>query len=192
MTSSLECYLKNKIPKENFRYKTFLYSLKLLEERKAKTLVETGTARNGCTNCLGDGCSTIIFGNWAKKNHANLYSVDTDPEAILNAKKALGFSKPFVHFTQKDSITFLKEFNQPIDFLYLDSYDFDPLNPIPSQLHHLDEILASYPHLTKQSIVMIDDCGLFFGGKGRLAISFLTRFGWKVIAQDYQVILAGE
>jgi hypothetical protein len=191
--SSLACsYLENRIPQENIRYKTFLYALNLLEERKAKTLVETGTARNGCANCLGDGCSTIIFGNWAKENQAFLYSVDVASEALQNAQNGLGFSKPFVHFVQQDSISFLQNFNQPIDFLYLDSLDFDPLNPIPSQMHHLDEAMAAYPHFTEQTIVMIDDCGLFFGGKGRLAISFLARMGWKVLVQDYQVILARE
>ena len=44
-----------------------------------------------------------------------------------------------------------------IDFLYLDSYDVDFLNPLPSALHHLEEFNRVKHLLHKNSIILIDD-----------------------------------
>lgn len=184
--------LEERIPENNHRYATFFFALLLMKERNVRTIVETGTARGGCRDCIGDGCSTLIFGDWALQNGSRLYSVDIDKKALENAKHALGKAGEFVNFTHHDSVEFLKSFNQSIDFLYLDSYDFDPKNPKPSQEHHLQEIQAAYPWLTKQSIVMIDDCALVHGGKGKLVIEYLLEKGWKIAAEGYQVLLVQE
>jgi hypothetical protein len=97
-----------------------------------------------------------------------------------------------VHLVEGDSVNFLKNFDRQIDFLYLDSYDFEKNNPSPSQQHHLREIEAAYDKLTPQSIVMIDDCDLAHGGKGKLVIAYLLDKGWSIYAQDYQVILVNK
>jgi hypothetical protein len=94
-----------------------------------------------------------------------------------------------ITFVESDSVQFLKEFDKEIDFLYLDSFDYEKENPLPSQEHHLKEIQVVYNKLKPESIVMIDDCDLPGGGKGRLAIDFLTARGWKVVFKSYQVIL---
>ncbi len=120
-----EKILENKIPYDNHRYRTFAIALDLLSDRKAAIIVETGTSRYGLSNCLGDGCSTIIFAEWARNNGGKLYSVDINAINLQNAAEALGDLRPIVHLVHSDSIEFLKNFNQPIDFLYLDSYDLD-------------------------------------------------------------------
>jgi len=182
-------HLENRIPKENARHQTFLKAMELMLERNVKTIVETGTSRYGGVHCIGDGCSTLIFSDWAKENNATLYSVDIDRNALLHAKAALKPPIEHVHFVHKDSVEFLKNFNRPIDFLYLDSYDFELDNPNPSQQHHLNEIKAAMPWLTENSIILIDDCDLPYGGKGKLVIEFLEDRGWKVLLEGYQVIL---
>ena len=153
-------------------------------------IVETGTARKGRKGCHDDGCSTIIFVDWLKNHQGEFYSVDISPKYIENARKGLGELKTFASLVCSDSVAFLTQFNKKIDFLYLDSYDFSVNNPKPSQEHHLKEIIAAYPHLAKDCIVMIDDCDLPHGGKGKLVIEFLLDHGWHIIAQGYQVILA--
>ncbi|MBS0604823.1 MAG: class I SAM-dependent methyltransferase [Verrucomicrobia bacterium] len=182
-------YLSGRIYVSDKRFSTYKVCLELIEHRGAKTLVETGTARNGTKNCVGDGCSTVIFADWAKDHGAALFSVDINPQAINESREAVKRVNPNVQFATQDSIQFLKDFNRPIDFLYLDSYDFELDNPAPSQLHHLNEIKAAYPFLHKDSIIMIDDCDLPHGGKGKLAIEFLTSQGWIVLASAYQTIL---
>lgn len=83
------CYLEGKIVKENHRYGTFVTALDLMTKRGVKTIVETGTARRGTSNCAGDGCSTPIFAQWAKDHGAVLYSVDINPDAIQQAAQAV-------------------------------------------------------------------------------------------------------
>lgn len=185
-------YLVNCLGQADKRFPTMFNALYLLEQHHAKVLVETGTARDGDKNFGGDGGSTIIFGKWASQNGAMLYSVDITPSAIENAKKATEVCRDQIQFTCGDSIQFLKEFDQSIDFLYLDSFDFDFGNPLPSQEHHLKEIMAAYPKLHQNSIVMIDDCDLPYGGKGKLAIEYLTSLGWVIFQNGYQVIMMQE
>lgn len=186
-------YLKHRIYASDKRYPTFLRALQLMKERKCATIVETGTSRSGAKNFQGDGGSTIIFGEWAHRHKAQFYSVDINLDSLHRAEKALNKElderTSFVHFINGDSVAFLTDFPYPIDFLYLDSYDFDESNPLPSQTHHLREIEAAYPHLTERSVVMIDDCALAHGGKGKFVIDYLVQRGWTVLENRYQVIL---
>jgi hypothetical protein len=183
--------LVRKHEKGSLRYDSFNRVLYLMEERQVKTIVETGTTRAGWSPGTfgGDGGSTIIFGEWAMKNNAALFSVDISPEAVLKAKQAVRTFGDHVQIFQNDSIAFLKDFPHQIDMLYLDSYDYDSLDPGLSQRHHLKEIEAAYPKLTDRSIVMIDDCALPYGGKGKLVIEFLRERGWQIYMSQYQVIL---
>ncbi len=182
------------LPAHNLRYQTFKKALKLMNQRGAKIIVETGTTRgiNLKDIFAGDGGSTLIFARWAATQQANLYSVDICPTAFTNAAEFLAPYRKHTTCICMDSVAFLENFDQPIDLLYLDSYDFDSHNPIPSQEHHLKEIQAAYPKLTDQTIIMIDDCGLAHGGKGKLVIEFLLNLNWKIVANDYQVILIRE
>lgn len=190
-TSDPQRYLNNRLAPTAMcnRYPSFLYTIALLNERKVKTLVETGTARCGDKNFQWDGGSTIVFGDWASQNNAVLYSVDLDPKGVEQAITATKSFGDHVKITCSDSIQFLQEFKKPIDFLYLDSYDFDSANPNPSQEHHLKEIVTAYPNLHKMSVVLIDDCDLAHGGKGKLVIDYLLNKGWNVVFSGYQVIL---
>lgn len=182
--------------KYNFakRRNTLRKTLQLLEERGARNLVETGTARGGLHNSKGDGASTVVFGLWASQFGAHLHSVDIDPKGIeesRNAVEEMGLTD-FVTLATSDSVQFLERYKQPVDFLYLDSYDFhktDIAIQTASQVHHLREIKAIVDQLHDNSVVLIDDCRRPNGGKGKLAIEFLTTQGWRVHTADYQVIL---
>lgn len=182
-------YLADRIHSDDKRFATFQECFRLMEERNVKTIVETGTARYGLKNCSGDGCSTALFADWAKDHDAELFSVDIDPEAILESSEAVEPINDAVQFFTQDSISFLRDFGKPIDFLYLDSYDFDFKNPRPSQIHHLNEIKAVMPFLHENTIIMIDDCDLPHGGKGKFVIRFLVSNGWKIAMSGYQIIL---
>jgi hypothetical protein len=184
-------YFINRVSESDKRYPSMKMALDLMEARKSKTLVETGTFRSfdlGLLGFYGDGGSTLIFGEWAYDNEALLHSVDINPISIKTSKSSLG-SNTNVKFVCSDSVKFLSEFENQIDFLYLDSFDFELSNPFPSQRHHLKEIEAAYPNLTPSSIVMIDDCDLPYGGKGTLVIAYLLERGWTIAYKGYQTIL---
>ena len=168
--------------------------LRLLGERGATTLLETGVARMGLEKSKGDGASTIVFGLWAKQNDAHLYSVDIDPEATERAGQAVAKMdlSDSVTLVTSDSVAYLDEFTDMVDFLYLDSYDYhktDTAIQTASQAHHLKEIEAIEGCLHEETVILIDDCDMPNGGKGKLVIERLTANGWKVHMSEYQVIL---
>ncbi|MDH5617784.1 MAG: class I SAM-dependent methyltransferase [Gammaproteobacteria bacterium] len=182
--------------KYNFgkRRDTLREVLRLLDERGARVLLETGVARMGLEKSKGDGASTIVFGLWAKQNDAHLYSVDIDPEATQRAGQAvaeMGLSDN-VTLVTSDSVAYLDDFTETVDFLYLDSYDYhktDTAIQTASQDHHLKEIKAIEGCLHDKTVILIDDCDMPNGGKGKLVIEWLTGRGWKVHMSEYQVIL---
>jgi len=168
--------------------------LHLLDERDARTLLETGVARMGLEKSKGDGASTIVFGLWAKQNDAHLYSVDIDPEATERAGQAVANMdlSDSVTLVTSDSVAYLDEFTDMVDFLYLDSYDYhktDTAIQTASQDHHLKEIKAIEGCLHEGTVILIDDCDMPNGGKGKLVIERLTAKGWKVHMSEYQVVL---
>jgi len=177
----------------SLRLESMKLTLELMDERQPNIVIETGTARGGDGDkdfmFLGDGGSSIIFGTWAEVNNKIFYSVDIDSKAINAAKNALNSPDGNIHFVCQDSVQFLQDFDAPIDFLYLDSFDYEFGNPGPSQEHHLKEIIAAYDKLSSHCVVVIDDCSLPEGGKGGLAIPFLVDRGWEIIYDGYQVVL---
>ena len=182
--------------KYNFgkRRDTLREVLRLLDERKARTLLETGVARMGLKKPRGDGASTIVFGLWSNQNGGHLYSVDIDPEATRCAGQVVDEKglNDNVTLVTSDSVAYLDEFTGSVDFLYLDSYDYhdkDTSIQRASQDHHLKEINAIEGCLHDDTVVLIDDCALPNGGKGKLVIEHLTENGWKVHMSEYQVIL---
>ena len=100
---------------------------------------------------------------------------------------------------------------EKIDFLYLDSYDVDFLNPLPSAEHHLKEFNCVKHLLHKNSIVLIDDTPVSpewldngkyspiydklklqfdknMVGKGSLVCKELEKMGATKIMHQYQVL----
>jgi predicted O-methyltransferase YrrM len=163
-------------------------AMRFMANRSARVIVETGTARYGDANCKYDGCSTVIFGEFANLTRKRLYSVDLNPDNCKKSREVVDKFKPAVQVICNDSIQFLSNFKGEIDYLYLDSFDFEAYNPDPSQQHHLKEIKAAYNKLHDDSVVMIDDCQLPHRGKCKLVAEFLLERGWKRVRTNYQEI----
>lgn len=182
--------------KYNFRRRrvTFKKVLKLLEERNAKVIVETGTSRKGLEGAKSDGAATIVFGKWAKENGANMHSVDISEDSVNGSKNEVENQElqDVVTVHLDDSLNYLKNFEGTIDFLYLDSYDYSKTDieiQQKSQVHHLKEFQIIEDRLHKNTIVLIDDCGLPGGGKGKTTIEYMQSRGWQVVMNKYQVLL---
>lgn len=132
-------------------YHTMKTSLNMLLNNNTTNryvVVETGCSTHQGTK------STSLWDMFVNKYGGNVYSVDLDSRAVINANKMTS-EKTLV--TCSDSVEYLKRFSLPIDLLYLDSYDVDFNNPLPSAEHHLKEFNAVKHLLHKGSIVLIDD-----------------------------------
>ena len=128
---------------KNIRFSSFKKVFEIFIKRNLKIIVETGTAR-GKTKFFfikrynwKDGMSTPMFAEYAKFINGTLHTCDISSENIENAKKFTSNFSDHIRFYIKDSLVFLKEFNNPIDLLYLDSLDGH--DPIAASGHQLNE-----------------------------------------------------
>jgi hypothetical protein len=165
------------------RLSTMKIALSLLDSSKQNNFVETGTTRKNYLNCpniedrAADGGSTLIFGDYASKFGGHVWTCDINLKNIESCKIATEEYKDNITYVVDDSLNFLKNFDQPIDFLYLDSLDSSFSN---ANDHQLKEIESAYKNLSKNSIILLDD----LGSKTSLSIPFLKEKNWCQILID--------
>lgn len=168
---------------------TFGLALEHFLRAGGTTIVETGTARIP-DNWTGDGMSSLLFNDFVNAFGGNFHTVDLSPENTEFARQQLN-DKGNTTLHTDDSVSFLGAWGEtPIDLLYLDSMDFiTSADPNPPQNHCLKEIQIALPKLSANAAVLIDDCNLPHGGKGRKAIHWLITQGWVVQKYHYQALL---
>jgi len=165
------------------RLATMKIALSLLDDSKPNNFVETGTTRKNYLNCpniedrAADGGSTLIFCDYVSKFGGHVWTCDIELNNIESCKIATEEYKDQTTYVIDDSLNFLKNFNQPIDFLYLDSLDSSFPN---ANEHQLKEIEFAYKNLNNNSIILLDD----LGSKTNLSIPFLKDRNWCQILID--------
>jgi len=173
----------------------------ILDEKKNKDffIVETGCMRadHGQLALGDDGASTYIFDDFINYYDGEVASVDINPDNVAHAQKMVS-DKTQVYCS--DSVEFLWNIPQKrkIDLLYLDSFDFEPADPIPSQKHHLKELTAVMKNLRKGSIIIVDDnlntpefewfTQIAQGGKAGFVKEFMKDIGAELLLDEYQII----
>lgn len=163
-----------------------------LKNKNFYTIIETGCMRASFGNlCFGDdGCSTYLFDEFINHYDGQLLSVDISKDNCEHAEKMV--SKK-TKITVSDSVKFLWDLNikENIDFVYLDSFDVEIHDPIPSQLHHLKELCALINKLNKGTLIVIDDHDAFFTdgkiGKSQYVNKFMEDIGAKKYFEGYQI-----
>ena len=186
-------FLKKYNTLKNIRYSSFEYVLKICKDRNLKIIVETGTSRGKIKFFFfrkynwKDGMSTIIFAEYSKSIIGKLHTCDISKKNIENAKKFTKSFKNYIDFYLNDSVIFLKNFNEKIDLLYLDSFDGHD-SKLASE-HQLKEAEASINKLHYNSLILLDDKG----AKTNLSIDFYKKNGFKVINETkYQILFSKE
>ena len=164
-------------------------------------IVETGCSAHGTK-------STLLWDKFVNKFGGKVLSVDLNKEAVdsTNIK-----TSDRTKVTHSNSLDYLPTITDKIDFLYLDSYDVDFLDPLPSAEHHLKEFNCIKHLLREGSIVLIDDtpvspewldngkCSPIYGklksqfdenmaGKGSLVCKELEKMGATKIIHQYQIL----
>ena len=197
-TNSIKCFYTH------ICYHTMKKSLEcLLENNLSEYLV----VETGCSTYQGTK-STTLWDKFVNTYGGHVYSVDLDSRAVITANNSTS-DKTLVICS--DSVEYLKKFDKAIDFLYLDSYDVDFSNPLPSAKHHLNEFNAVKHLLHKGSVVLIDDtpvsadwyddaCSIpqndsrrhnfssQMSGKGSLVIMELEKMNATNILHQYQTL----
>ena len=130
-------------------YPTLLMALDALHKNSA-VIVETGSSAWG-TN------STLLFDAYCNSFGGHCYSVDIRLDPMLQLRKLVS---NHTSLYCDDSVSFLNTLTVPnnkIDLLYLDSWDVDWTDPLPSAMHGLNEYLTAIENLQSGSLVLIDD-----------------------------------
>jgi hypothetical protein len=184
----VELFDKEFGPKLHARASGFRYMIEHLEQAPHVTpvIIETGTARQK-GNWGGDGQSTLIWDFWLKYRSGRGISVDISEEACHAAVNQV--DHVFVYCT--DSVRFLglKEtvnYAQACYLLYLDSFDLDISDPIPSALHHLMELTAVWADLPSGCLIVVDDCHSKEVGKHIFVEKFMEHLGIEPALTGYQ------
>jgi hypothetical protein len=151
-------------------------------------IIETGCLRiRG--NWTGDGQSTFLFDAYIRSNGGQFLSIDILPESIDTARRACSSATNLIC---NDSVAALYDLSRlltgPAALVYLDSYDLDAADPVPSAIHHAMELAAVRPLLGPGTLVCIDDyaIGEKSGGKGLIVDRFFTSIRATVLYSGYQ------
>jgi len=170
------------------KYFTFKAALNLFLQNNGQIIVETGTQR---VKDDPGGSSTTLFGAFCKRYGKKLFTVDNNPLHMKISIDCTREFKDYITYVLKDSVKFLREFNQKIDLLYLDSLDCPPppADATEAQLYNLSELKAAYDRLGKGSILLIDDNNFTNGGKSRFSKAFLLEtMQWRCILDHGQTL----
>lgn len=187
----------------HINYHTMYQSLlELIKNDKQKYFfVETGCSAHGTK-------STLLWDKFVNIFDGIVYSVDLNQNAVNITQRQV--SKKTNVFCM-NSLDLLPQIDEQVDFLYLDSYDVDFLDPKPSAEHHLKEFNLIKHLLKPGSVVLIDDTpcspewldgGLKspiyeklkkqfdpnMCGKGSLVNLELEKMGAKKIMHQYQTL----
>ena len=179
------------------------------EALRQLTLVDKDFYRIVETGCSSHGTkSTLLWDKFVNFYDGEVVSVDLDKKAVEEASRMTSEKTRVVH---GNSLDYLGSHESAIDFLYLDSYDVDFLNPRPSAEHHLLEFNKVKHLLHKDSLILIDDTpvsplwldnGIYnniymeymesfdpnMAGKGSLVNLELEKMGAEKILHEYQIL----
>jgi hypothetical protein len=151
-------------------------TLRLLDERPA-VILETGSSACG-TN------SSQLFDAYVRSFGGEFATVDLRLRPTLKLRPILSEQSTLAC---GDSVAFLERWvkrnpSRKADLVYLDSWDLDAADPVPSATHCLREFFAIHPALRDGSLLLVDDTpsslDLYYSDEQRSAAAgFYERHG---------------
>ncbi|TDP40210.1 hypothetical protein DEU29_102110 [Idiomarina aquatica] len=179
--------------------------------KKKPVLIEVGTTRE---NVPGQG-STLQLAALAHEQSIQFISVDMDPHNSRWAKFNMELMQLPGETVNQKGEDFLAEFPGPIEYVFLDAYDFDHgnhsdlrqqryqkylgsnIDEVQCHKMHLDCAKTLAKKLSPEGVVCVDDTWQdekgYWTAKGTLAVPYLLENGFKVIeARNRAVLLARE
>lgn len=201
------------------RYETFKVCMNRIFEYNYNNIVELGTIRSfvdgayeGCNSDdkkywepynpekwdWSSGLFTYIFGEYIHNSNKKLFTIDISNDHINRCKLITNKFKNNIDYINASSEDFLKNFKEKIDFIYIDTGDLNPVE-LNGKLHLLEvKIIVERDLLNKDGIILIDDVKNlnskaeninFEWGTAQYAIEYLLDNGFRILFDEYQVIL---
>jgi hypothetical protein len=183
---SSDWFFEKYYDKLSCRYWTQKVALGLFLQFGGDNMVETGCAR--LEEDWGGGYSTYVYGDFASYYGKKLWTCDINEKNLAVAEKVTKPYKDNITYVCDDSIRFLTDFSEKINFLYLDSVDCDPDNEEQTDMaqdHQYKEVEVVLPKLADNCVVLLDDNNYPNGGKTKRAKQLLLDNGFTQI-MDFQ------
>jgi hypothetical protein len=139
----------------------------------------------------------VLFYEFLNVFGGTLISIDIDPAHLEACGRMLETVQPrtgkatFVPMAG-DSIGILKALPDQADFIYLDSYDLERNNPVPSMQHHLAELRATKGIIVRSGdlLLAVDDNFKPLGiGKGQYVLEWAQQTHQNILIDDYQLVM---
>jgi hypothetical protein len=152
-TNTYEMFSKNKGIPKHINYLTFQKLFEEITNKPNKSnliILESGIASHGTQ-------STYLFNEYVRKYGGRFWSVDINDKLVDYHSQNMC---PATKLVCDDSISFFYKWSQEndkVDVIYLDSYDLDFYNPLPSGNHGLAEYKSLIPVIKKDTLLLIDD-----------------------------------
>ena len=184
---------------------TLTTALEILKN-KPSVILETGSSAWG-TN------SSLLFDSYVNSFGGKFKSVDIRLEPMLTLRSICSTNSEFYYNDSVDLLRAQVELDELPDLVYLDSWDVNWLDSIPSAVHGFNEFLTILPCLKSGSLLLVDDTPKdrdimkkvqpmrlsefdfftnlygFPPGKGPLIKNFLIKNSiGKEIAHEYQLL----
>jgi len=161
----------------------------LLTSRRDLLVIETGSMRIP-GNWDGDGQSTFMFDAFVRQRGGMFFSIDVTLESLDTARRACSSVTQLI---LNDSVAALYALSRVItsqlSLLYLDSFDLDITNPLPSAIHHILELTAARPLIGSGTIICVDDYAVGSdGGKGMILDKFFSSIRAEILHVGYQKV----
>jgi len=200
------------------RYHSFKYIIEYIKANKLTNVLELGTSRSYVDGRF-EGCNSSDDKYWEPKNpekwdwsaglftkvfaeefkeKINLTTLDSNKEHLRRCKFMLGDLSKNVNFIKSTSEDYLKSTSKKYDVIYLDTGDMTPVEDTALlQLIEANQIVENNL-LSKNGLLIIDDVRnptpKLAGetnnlGKAKYSIPYLLEHNFKIIMDEYQVIL---
>jgi hypothetical protein len=117
-------------------------------------VIETGSSSS-----FLDGAIGIFLGLLAARTGGKMWSVDNNSDAVSKSTEIFKEVIPELNYTcvLGDSVEFLRDFNERVNLIHLDSWDFNLFDPLPSALHGWREFDVIKDKVGQNTTVFVDD-----------------------------------
>jgi len=194
--------------RKNTFEKSYELIMKNIKENICYNIIELGSSRSfvtgGLEGCMstnikywnpnepklwdwGAGIFAKVFSENLKEVKHKLYTIDPNSDAIAIVKVMCN-NYENVSIIQDYSTNFINNFNDKIDFLYMDHMETSE----EAAKQHLEDakIIIEKDLMNTNGIILIDDIGSnIIGGKGKYSIPFLLENGYEIVMHEYQVLM---
>lgn len=152
-------------------------------------IVETGCMRVSPSNepAEYDGCSTLVWDYIAQQCQGRCFTIDISPQNTEYTKTKVSRFTQVICGESVRTLANISATNYKIDFLYLDSMDYQGtlVDKGISALHHAAELSAAWPWLAHDALIAIDDCIEPYKGKHSIVKKFFEEIGVQPLVDDY-------